>query len=318
MGASYVVTPASCHEMEAASDETDQSELNAQLFQGLCGALRSLDQGLVCSSNCNIETMGKAAFHCYYALQPSDNGPMLLRRLAASEEVLPIPDATRFVESSPPGEIETSIRNSLLKIASKDYNPLLHERGFHQKLSLLVKESLHFGSLPLKLKDTTFEPNATLPDSLEVAKQGQTNSQIDFVVLEEETLQQDPTSGEDINSACIAQEWEQLVVTEVPRKYSPTCTLKPKLDQSILSPPDSNKQIDIKTSRILERLEIPRQLKAKVVSPTIIGSSRIISDACMPAKKPLIPFLATGSSEQGVSSSQLMKPNFQRLKRKHK
>ena len=29
----------------------------------------------------------------------------------------------------------------------RDYNPFLHERGFHQKLNLLVKESLQFGYL---------------------------------------------------------------------------------------------------------------------------------------------------------------------------
>ncbi|KAK4569316.1 hypothetical protein RGQ29_004634 [Quercus rubra] len=79
MGDSYFVIPSACHEVEAASDDIDQLELNAQVFQGLCSALHSLDQGLVCSSNCNIETMREVAFHCYYILQPSDNGPMLLR-----------------------------------------------------------------------------------------------------------------------------------------------------------------------------------------------------------------------------------------------
>lgn len=52
---------------------------NLAVFQGLCSALYSLDQGLVCSSSCNMETMKEAAFHCYYILQPSDTGPMLLR-----------------------------------------------------------------------------------------------------------------------------------------------------------------------------------------------------------------------------------------------
>ncbi|KAK3204396.1 hypothetical protein Dsin_018442 [Dipteronia sinensis] len=115
IGASFVVTPSTGHEMNTASDETDQPELNAQLFRGLCSALHSLDQGLVCSSFSNVETMRKAAFHCYYILQPSDNGPMLLRRLAGLEEVLPVPDANRFIDSSVAEEIEISIHTSLGK-----------------------------------------------------------------------------------------------------------------------------------------------------------------------------------------------------------
>ncbi|RVW28630.1 hypothetical protein CK203_113321 [Vitis vinifera] len=94
IGNSYFVTPSVCHDIEAASDEGDKTELNAQrelitscqipgcdlaVFQGLCSTLRSLDQGLVCSSICNLETMREAAFHCYYILYPSDGGPMLLR-----------------------------------------------------------------------------------------------------------------------------------------------------------------------------------------------------------------------------------------------
>lgn len=32
-----------------------------------------------------------------------------------------------------------------LQMEARDYNPVLHERGFHQKLNVLVKESLQFG-----------------------------------------------------------------------------------------------------------------------------------------------------------------------------
>jgi hypothetical protein len=85
------------------------------------------------------------------------------------------------------------------------------------------------------------------------------------------------------------------------------------MDQSVLSSPDSNRQLDAKTSRILERLELPRQLKSKTVSPTIISSQTPVR-----TKKPLIPFQPTNAINQSPTSSQLLKPNFQRLKRKHK
>ncbi|KAH9770372.1 hypothetical protein KPL71_012357 [Citrus sinensis] len=314
IGASYVVTPSACHEIETTSDEIYQTELNSQLFRGLCSALHSLDQGLLCSSYCNVETMRKAMFHCYYILQPSENGPMLLRRLAGSEEVLPVPDVNRFIDSSVPKEIEISIQTFLLKIQSRDYNPVVHERGFHPKLNSLVKESLQFGSLPTELSDKKFEVNSTRPDSAEVPPKS--NLAIDIVVLEEENAMFDLTAGEDKTAASIAEEWEQLVVSEIPNRFSPSCVSKPKLDHSVPSPPDNNRQLDEKTSRILERLEVPTQLKSKVVSPVSTSSS--ISDVCMSKKKPLIPFQSSQASDQVTTSSQLMKPNFQRLKRKYK
>ncbi|KAA8540588.1 hypothetical protein F0562_024493 [Nyssa sinensis] len=142
-GTSYIVTPSSFHE----SDDIDKLELNIQLFQGLCCALHSLDQGLVCCSNCNMETTRETSFYCYYILLPSKKGLMLLRRLAGSEEILPLPDVGQLIGSSATNEIENSVQASLLKMEVRDYNPIMHERGLHQKLNLLVKESIQFGSV---------------------------------------------------------------------------------------------------------------------------------------------------------------------------
>ncbi|KAF9620500.1 hypothetical protein IFM89_013117 [Coptis chinensis] len=116
IGSSYVVTPLASHEDEATSDESNKSELNTRCFQGLCQALHSLDQGLVCSSTCNMETMRTSSFQCFYILQPSDNGPMLLRRLAGSEEILPFPEFIRSIDYAVPNEILNSIQTSLLKV----------------------------------------------------------------------------------------------------------------------------------------------------------------------------------------------------------
>ncbi|KAF5731020.1 hypothetical protein HS088_TW19G00623 [Tripterygium wilfordii] len=313
IGASYVVTPSSCHEMEATSDEIDEPELNSQIFQGLRSALHSMDQGLVCSSKCNMESMKEAAFHCYYILLPSSNGPMLLRRLAGSEEVLPVPDVGQLTTSSVTKEVENAIEDFLSKIETKDYNPVLHERGFHQKLNLLVKESLQFWSIipptdgaNCELSPTQSEPSAVI---------SQSNMAIE-VAVQEENPQVNSTAKEDKTAASIAEEWEQLVVHEVPMIKSPVCITKSKLDhQSVMSPPDSNRQLDVKTSRILERLEVPKQLKAKVTSPTLTSNS--ISDTSAQAKKPLIPFQTIHASDKNLTSSQLIKPSFQRLKRKH-
>lgn len=117
------------------------------------------------------------------------------------------------------------------------------------------------------------------------------------------------------NSACITEEWENLFVTELPTTHSPTQMSKAKLDSPVLSPLESNRHLDQKTSRILERLEVPRQLKKKIVSPKNSGIGT--SDACLLlTKKPLIPYVPNNADEQGIKLSQPLKPTFQRLKRK--
>ncbi|MFS7951102.1 hypothetical protein Hanom_Chr07g00590991 [Helianthus anomalus] len=68
-----------------------------------------------------------------------------LQRLAGSEEVIPIADVSRSFDFTEAKDIRESVKASLLEIEVRDYNPIPHERGFHQKLNVLVKESLHFG-----------------------------------------------------------------------------------------------------------------------------------------------------------------------------
>lgn len=112
----------------------------------------------------------------------------------------------------------------------------------------------------------------------------------------------------------LAEEWEQLIVTELGTMHSPTCISTPKLDQPVASPSQTSRQLDDRTSRILERLEVPKQLKRKATSPTT--SCSFSADVSGPVKKPLIPYRTTDSEDQGPFSTQLIKPNFQRLKRK--
>uniref|UniRef100_A0A453DZV7 Uncharacterized protein n=2 Tax=Aegilops tauschii subsp. strangulata TaxID=200361 RepID=A0A453DZV7_AEGTS len=153
MGKSHVVVPSSNDEVALTDESLDQ---NTQIFYGLCETLFKLDQGLVCSSACNTETMKIGTLACYYLLQPSEKGPMLLRRLAGSEEILPLPDVSRPRNYTVSMDAKNSIETSLSKIAVKEYNPLHHERGFHSKLNSLVKDSLQFGSIaPAYAEDAT-------------------------------------------------------------------------------------------------------------------------------------------------------------------
>ncbi|XP_020548014.1 uncharacterized protein LOC105165470 isoform X2 [Sesamum indicum] len=266
MGPTYFVTPSTLHD----SDENDKSEQNNQLFQAVCSVLNSLDQGLVCSSNCNIETAMEISFRCYYILLPSDKGLMLLR------------------------------------LGVSDYNPIQHDRGLHQKLNLLVKESLQFGAILPKSKEVISSSNSNLrsPEAQPPIQAAGT-----VVIPVDELSHFDPKPEEKKAGPCLTEEWEQLVVTELKGIHSPTCISNLKLDQVVMSPSQSNRQVDEKTSRILERLELPRQLKRKAVSPTM---SITLS---APAKKPLIPYKSTDTADQGPILSQPIKPNFQRIKK---
>ncbi|XP_071901703.1 uncharacterized protein [Coffea arabica] len=305
-GASYVVAPSTFNEF----DETDKSEQNNQLFQVICHLLNSLDQGLVCSSNCNVETMRETSFLCYYLLLPSDKGMMLLRRLVASEEILPVVDAHQFTYSTMAKEMESLVRSSLLKIEASTYSPQQHERGFHQKLNFLVKESLQFGAIPPKIREAPVD-FSTLNDSEEAVEPTQAAAEVveptKMPPLSEEVQENEANSY-------IEEEWERLIVTELPQIHSPIQVSKPKLDHPLPSPSQSNRKIDEKTSKILERLEIPRQLKKKAVSPKTPGIGT--SQTCMLTKKPLIPYGPSRADDQSTLASQPIKPNFQKLKRK--
>lgn len=129
-------------------------------------------------------------------------------------------------------------------------------------------------------------------------------------VPRDEQPQYDTKQGEKKTRACLSEEWEQLIVTDLKSIPSPTCISDKIIDQLIISPSQSNKQKDEKTSRILERLEVPKKLKRKALSPTI--SCCLSVDVCEPLKKPLIPY----KTNDGLIPSQPLKPTFQRLKRK--
>ena len=175
-------------------------------------------------------------------------------------------------------------------------------------------ENEYSRSLPPKLEEVNSELNLTELDSLEVI--AKSNSAIDVANM----ARSPQFDKKDKATATVAEEWEQLIVNEVPKIYSPSCICKPKLEQSVISPPDGNRELDIKTSRILERLEIPRQLKKRALTPIITNG--VTGDGCVQMKKPLIPFqpihsTAAAADTATSNASKPMKPNFQRLRRKH-
>ncbi|KAL6626556.1 hypothetical protein ACP70R_030282 [Stipagrostis hirtigluma subsp. patula] len=332
MGTPHVVLPSANEVDIALIDESDQ---NTQIFYSLCETLFKLDQGLVCSSSCNTETMKIGALQCYYLLQPSEKGPMLLRRLAGSEEILPLPDVSRDCSSTVTKVIKNSIETSLSKIALKDYNPLQHERGFHSKLNCLVKDSLQFGSIApvCALKDphhvdSFSEPQVSTCHGLEQCKfpnqpkekAGGQNDHIHsfsepqspFRVPKENWLPSQSNKGK--ASPSISEQWEKLIIIDdlTDDLVTPTAPRTAADKPQRAKPPSPVKPLDEKTSRILERLEAPKAKKQRAgtsKASTSVATTRTPSRAASSqTKKPLLPF--------EPSESQPLRPTFSRLRKK--
>ncbi|VAH72600.1 unnamed protein product [Triticum turgidum subsp. durum] len=337
MGKSHVVVPSSNDEVALTDESLDQ---NTQIFYGLCETLFKLDQGLVCSSPCNTETMKIGTLACYYLLQPSEKGPMLLRRLAGSEEILPLPDVSRPRNYTVSKDTKNSIETSLSKIALKEYNPLHHERGFHSKLNSLVKDSLQFGSIApaYAVTDATHLDSFSEPqipalqgprgnmfmsqrekardaDRIYAFSEPQTTAS-PFRVPKDRLPSQPrekklPSQPKEKASPSISEEWEKLIIIHDNDDF---CTPVSSSRATFPRPPVSTlpspvKPLDEKTSRILERLEAPKAKKQRASkaagAATASGRGGVSSTQ---AKKPLLPF--------EPSASQPLKPTFNRVRRK--
>lgn len=261
---------------------------------------------------------------------------MLLRRLAGSEEILPLPCVNRDCNSKVKMEIKNSIETSLSKIVLKDYNPLQHERGFHSKLNRLVKDSLQFGSIDpaSALKDphhvdSFSEPQVPtcqglgesnrflnqpeeaaggLNDHLHSFSEPQTST---FQTAKENKLSSQSKKGK--ASPSISEEWEKLIVIDdLDDDFATPVPRRPAADKPPHAKPISPvKPLDEKTSRILERLEAPRVKKQRPANAGKVSTIMAPTPshvACTQAKKPLLPF--------EPSASQPLKPTFNRLRRK--
>ncbi|CAM0905564.1 unnamed protein product [Alopecurus aequalis] len=334
MGRSHVVVPSSNDDVALTDESLDQ---NTPIFYGLCETLFKLDQGLVCSSACNTETMKTGTLACYYLLQPSEKGPMLLRRLAGSEEILPLPDVSRPCNYTVTTDVKNSIETSLSKIVLKDYNPLQHERGFHLKLNSLVKGSLQFGSIAYAEKDASYLDSFSEPQipALQGPRQNMFMSQKDKVrdadrihafsepqassfrapkdkLLPSQSKEKKlPSQSKENTSPSISEEWEKLIIIDDDDFCTPAPSFRaiPKPPVSIL--PSPVKPLDEKTSRILERLEAPKAKKQRASKPpstTTASASGRGGASSTQVKKPLLPF--------EPSASQPIKPTFNRLRRK--
>nr|GEW42973.1 sucrose synthase [Tanacetum cinerariifolium] len=93
-------------------------------------------------------------------------------------------------------------------------------------------------SLPAKSEELPPEPTSTQGDSLNESKSSK--QAMGMVGSEEEILHMDFKTGRDKITERITEEWEKLIVNEIPKISSPTCVSKPKLDHLAFRPLESN------------------------------------------------------------------------------
>ncbi|XP_010695739.2 uncharacterized protein LOC104908337 isoform X1 [Beta vulgaris subsp. vulgaris] len=324
IGRPYFVIPSVVQESDTAPEDSDTCQLNNRLFQGLCRALYSMDQGLVCWSFCNLEIMSETEFTYYYILLPSDSGLMLLRRLVGAEEILPFPDVN-MNDSSTTEEIDCCIQQCLLDVELRDYNPVQHNGGFHQNLNQLVEESLQPGQVAPVISTTPststclddvavlLQPSlvrniATLPREDLVALSGRETAAVAV-----QTCASDQADEDDKGIASLAHEWEQKIVGGIPRMGS--ALADPNLEKARASLPTSHRTLDTRTSNILQRLGNPELIKTKAKTHKILSGFATHGNGTTNNHFSVdVDAVDQGSN----TTSNLMKPTFQRLKRKQR
>ena len=136
-----------------SADKTP-AEANGLHVGALVIALARSDLGLVLSCETNLDTGKPTPFRCFYLAQAphqtADQGAaipsLLLRRIAAREELLPAQSAAASTVTigDVPAPLETEVAASLaasLPLIST-YDPLQNERGIHKVVKSLVAKSL--------------------------------------------------------------------------------------------------------------------------------------------------------------------------------
>ncbi|CAI5488188.1 unnamed protein product [Closterium sp. Naga37s-1] len=134
------------------STELSEMERNEHAFAALCRSLNQHDNGLLCSSLVDADTRMDVSFPCYYLLLPTEAGSLLLRRVASAEELLPLPPrpiSNHGEEDEEKGEeVAAAVDLALSQLEEEAFNPVEVERGCHQRLQWLLKESLYFQPIP--------------------------------------------------------------------------------------------------------------------------------------------------------------------------
>ncbi|GLJ45956.1 hypothetical protein SUGI_0967810 [Cryptomeria japonica] len=305
-GSSFIILASSNH----VTTEGDKTKTNHQTFLGLCQALDSMDCGLICTSSCDVECKFESTIPCFYLLQPTSTAKVLLRRIAASEEYLPIPDSVEAMYTAVPEEFIASINSSLTKIGFQDYNPLNQERGCHTKLNWLVKESLQFRSVPL--------PTPNPQDNLSINSQNLPIDNHKSVPIQSPN----PDGEQNLDISKYRADQGNLQPDNMRKERHEKMNMSPGLlakgqIPSILERIEPlrtfNKLNNSSTASLLEAVNQSTPSTPHTQACSVSQKSK----ALMGMKKPLLPFRPSQLARPSFSPNpnRQLKPNFRRIKR---
>uniref|UniRef100_A0A803MXN8 Uncharacterized protein n=1 Tax=Chenopodium quinoa TaxID=63459 RepID=A0A803MXN8_CHEQI len=316
VGRPYFVFPSVAQETDTAPEDSDLHQLNSRraCLLPLNGIVIGSFPGAVSCTSVN----GSGS-----DMLPK---PSLVQRLAGAEEILPFPEAN-IDDSSITEEIDHCIQQCLMEVELKDYNPVQHCGGFHQKLNQVVEENLRLGLLAPEISTTPLIPTciddvavslqpsvarnvAALPGAEVAVSSGK-----DIAAVTVQTRTSDQAIEDDKSISRLTQEWEQLIVGGIPRMGSELS--EPNLEKARISAPAIHKPLDTRTSIILERLGNPRQINTKADTHKILSGLAANGNNGITERHHSV--IDIDAADKGLTSpSNLIRPTFQSLKRKYR
>ncbi|KAJ7530255.1 hypothetical protein O6H91_15G086500 [Diphasiastrum complanatum] len=235
-GMPYYVLSSSEVDMDAVDEDAQKVAENDQFFKVLCQCLCAQDSGLLCTSTTDVETGIESSFCCFYLLLPAENGSLMLKRIAGTEDFLPFPQAAQLAnKANVPEHIRLSVYSLIKKLQADNYDPLNHERGCSTKLDSVLKETLHFWptpiqNLPISASDVRELQEAKRPNQSNYAPQTPIA----------------PPSEDDLVAGCIAEQYSAAklnktnqCITGIERTTAELSKELPNVTQKINNLPDA-------------------------------------------------------------------------------
>ncbi|KAL0044610.1 hypothetical protein WJX82_002675 [Trebouxia sp. C0006] len=123
-------------------DSIQDMEANEQCFTGLCQVLDEQQEVLLFKGCLDLDTMKATSWPLHYAARPACNGcSMLVRRIAASEELLPVSHLLARQAPEVPSHVRAGLQHSLQGVPVSEYSPLDNHSGAMDKIAGLVSQS---------------------------------------------------------------------------------------------------------------------------------------------------------------------------------
>ncbi|DBB01934.1 TPA: hypothetical protein ACH3X1_000525 [Trebouxia sp. C0004] len=151
-------------------DSIQDMEANEQCFTGLCQVLDEQQEVLLFKGCLDLDTMKATSWPLHYVARAACNGcSMLIRRIAAGEELLPVSHLLARQAPEVPSHVKAGLQHTLQGMPVSEYSPLDHHSGAMDRLAELVSQSLPPISTPPHSRTAHVSSHSASPASSRVA-----------------------------------------------------------------------------------------------------------------------------------------------------